>query len=291
MSRTQFQNLFAGVDSGPNATGIGNVFFGPLSGLSATTGTNNSFFGLRAGATSTGGGNSFFGSLAGGNFTGTGSNNTFIGHSADFTVTSAPGSNNTLLGANAKIQMFQFGQNLSFATAIGAGATVEFSDMVVIGKSAGIYDGVSRPADIVRTMGIFQPALSSPGGNPVCFNNGLSLCSSSFRYKTSVQRYLGGVDVARRLNPITFAWKDDGRRDIGFGAEEVAKVEPLLTFTNEKGEIEGVHYAQITAVLVNAVKEQQAQIEALEKQIEILTSLACRKDSSRQICRKKEQPK
>ena len=76
---------------------------------------------------------------------------------------------------------------------------------------------------------------------------------------------MGGLDVAKRLNPITFAWKVDGRRDIGFGAEEVAKVEPLLTFANEKGEIEGVHYAQITAVLVNAVKEQQAQIVARNK--------------------------
>ena len=102
---------------------------------------------------------------------------------------------------------------------------------------------------------------------------------------------MGGIDVAKRLNPITFAWKDDGRRDIGFGAEEVAKVEPLLTFTNEKGEIEGVHYAQITTVLVNAVKEQQEQIETLKKQIENLTLLVCRSDSSTQICRKKEQPK
>jgi hypothetical protein len=50
---------------------------------------------------------------------------------------------------------------------------------------------------------------------------------------------LGGIDVAKRLNPITFAWKDDGRCDIGFGAEEVAKVEPLLTFNNDKGELEG----------------------------------------------------
>ncbi len=103
-----------------------------------------------------------------------------------------------------------------------------------------------------------------------------------------IQQYLGGLDVAKRLNPITFAWKEDGRRDIGFGAEEVAKVEPLLTFTNEKGEIEGVHYAQITTVLVNAVKEQQAQIEALTKQIENLTSLVCRLNSSMKVCRKME---
>jgi len=42
-------------------------------------------------------------------------------------------------------------------------------------------------------------------------------------------------------------------------------VEPLLTTRNEKGEIEGVKYPQITTVLVNAVNEQQANIEAIAK--------------------------
>lgn len=268
LSRPGVDNLFAGVLAGPNnPTGSGNSFYGLLAGSSSTSASDNSFFGRRAGSVTTGSGNSFFGSMAGANGAGPGSNNTFIGHGADIDITQSPGSNNTALGANAKIATISNGNDLRFATAIGAGAAVEFSDMIVLGKSAGTYDGVVRPADIVRTRGIFQPALSSPGGSPVCFNNGLSLCSSSLRYKTGIQHYLGGVDVAKRLNPITFAWKEDGRRDIGFGAEEVAKVEPLLTFTNEKGEIEGVHYAQITTVLVNAIKEQQAQIEAQQEQI------------------------
>jgi hypothetical protein len=38
-------------------------------------------------------------------------------------------------------------------------------------------------------------------------------------------------------------------RDIGFGAEEVAEVEPLLTTRNYKGEIEGVKNGQLTTLL------------------------------------------
>jgi hypothetical protein len=49
--------------------------------------------------------------------------------------------------------------------------------------------------------------------------------------------------------------------DIGFVAEEVASIEPLLTTTNKYGEVEGVKYDRISAVLVNAIKEQQSQIE------------------------------
>ena len=57
------------------------------------------------------------------------------------------------------------------------------------------------------------------------------------RYKSNVGRFLGGLDLINRLRPISFTWKQDGVQDIGLGAEEVEKVEPLLTFRNAKGEI------------------------------------------------------
>ncbi len=59
-------------------------------------------------------------------------------------------------------------------------------------------------------------------------------------------------------------------RDVGLGAEEVERVEPLLTFRNKEGEIEGVKYNQLSAVLVNAIKEQQQQIRELQSQISSL---------------------
>jgi len=56
-------------------------------------------------------------------------------------------------------------------------------------------------------------------------------------------------------------------RDIGLDAEEVEKVESLLIFRNEQGQIEGVKYNQLSAVLVNASREQQAQIRKQQQQI------------------------
>jgi hypothetical protein len=254
--------------AGPDSpTGRRNTYVGLLAGFLAVNASDNTAFGNRAGGTATGSGNTFFGSNAGGNGAGPGHNNTFIGFNADIAITQHIGNNLTALGANAKIDPITNGRLLEYSTAIGAGAEVNFSDMIVIGKAAGTYEGVARPADIVRTAGIFQPALASPGSVPVCFNNGLALCSSSLRYKTNVHPYLGGLSVLNRLKPITFAWKENGRRDVGFGAEDVFKAEPLLTFNNDKGEIEGVHYAQISTVLVNSVKEQQAQIEAQAREI------------------------
>ena len=76
-------------------------------------------------------------------------------------------------------------------------------------------------------------------------------------------------------------------------------VEPLLTTRNSKGEIEGVKYAHITTVLVNAVKEQQTEIESQGKQIaeqqkqiqsqqkriDALTKLVCESHPDVEVCK------
>jgi hypothetical protein len=54
--------------------------------------------------------------------------------------------------------------------------------------------------------------------------------------------------------------------DLGFVAEEVDQVTPLLTTRNADGQIEGVKYDRISAVLVNAINEQQDQIVDLKTQ-------------------------
>jgi len=67
----------------------------------------------------------------------------------------------------------------------------------------------------------------------------------------------------------------------------VAKAEPLLVTHNEKGEIEGVKYDRVVVVLLNAVKEQQAQIEQEKAQIETLTKLVCGLRPKADACRHK----
>ena len=116
-------------------------------------------------------------------------------------------------------------------------------------------------------------------------------CNSSLRFKTNVHPFVGGLDIIRRLHPINFNWKEDGKPDVGLGAEDVAKVAPSFAFTDNKGEIEGVRYERLSIVLINAVKEQQAQIESQQKmiqtqqqEIEALKQLVCTKDRKAALC-------
>ena len=135
------------------------------------------------------------------------------------------------------------------------------------------------------------------GSAIVCFNNSqeITICGSSIRYKSNVSDFRSGLDLIRRLRPVSFNWKDGGMLDMGLVAEEVAEVEPLLVTHNKKGVIEGVKYDRVGVVLINAVNEQQAQIESQQKQIEqqrieidALKVLVCSQNPGAEICRSKK---
>jgi hypothetical protein len=113
------------------------------------------------------------------------------------------------------------------------------------------------------------PYLGSAGLNQLCSNasNQVALCSSSLRYKDNVGTLTLGLETIAKLRPVTFDWKDTGTPDLGFVAEEVDQVTPLLTTLNADGQIEGVKYDRISALLVKGMQEQQEQITDLQAQI------------------------
>ena len=112
--------------------------------------------------------------------------------------------------------------------------------------------------------------------------------------------------MASRLRPITFSWKQSGERDLGFAAEEVAAVEPLLVTHNDKGQVEGVKYDRINVLLVNAIRhqqqqitqqqahiiqyeaklqQQQQQVNQLHQQVDALKKLVCKDNPQADACR------
>ena len=78
------------------------------------------------------------------------------------------------------------------------------------------------------------------------------------------------MSFVNQLRPISFDWKDGGMKDVGFGAEDIAKIDPRFVTYNSAGEVEGVKYDRLSVAFVNAVKEQQEQIEKQQALIERL---------------------
>ncbi len=244
-----------------------NTFVGLRTGAQITTGTNNVFVGETAGLVNNAGSSNLLVGVEAGRFNTTGNDNTFVGNRAGYTNTT--GSANTLIGANADVGV----SNLTNATAIGAGATVFSSNTIALGRSNG--------NDKVVIYG-----LGGGGLIQLCRNsdNIISTCSSSLRYKTNIALFNSGLSLVKRLSPITFDWKTGGLRDLGLGAEDVAAIEPLLVTYNKDGQVEGVKYDRIGVVLLNAVKEQQTQIERQQRQINELKQIVCSIKPDAPVC-------
>ena len=78
------------------------------------------------------------------------------------------------------------------------------------------------------------------------------------------------MDKLKKLRGVYFDWKDSGKRDIGFIAEEVGKIIPEIVSYEDKENASGIDYARLTSLLLESIKEQQEVIDKQEKKINFL---------------------
>lgn len=98
---------------------------------------------------------------------------------------------------------------------------------------------------------------------------------SDNRLKTIKSKVNNAVEKVSKLNGYYFDWNEVSdlakiKEDIGVIAQEVAEVLPELARTNDDGYM-SVRYQGLTAVLIEAVKEQQKQIEELKTKLNAVT--------------------
>jgi len=94
---------------------------------------------------------------------------------------------------------------------------------------------------------------------------------SSRRWKTDIKPIENALDKVRKLRGVTFNWKKDGKNDIGLIAEEVGEVIPeVVAYEDNGSDAKSVDYARLVAVLIEAVKEQQKQLDSQRKTIDAL---------------------
>jgi hypothetical protein len=97
---------------------------------------------------------------------------------------------------------------------------------------------------------------------------------SDERLKTDIERIEGALDKVCALSGYTFTYKHDGKASAGVVAQEVEKVLPSavieqeLAFQGEEGEqYKVVQYDQLHGLLIEAIKEQQQQIDELKAKL------------------------
>jgi len=94
---------------------------------------------------------------------------------------------------------------------------------------------------------------------------------SDARIKTNIQTINNALEKVLSLRGVTYMRtdSDDTREKIGVIAQEVQKVLPQVVFEQSNG-ILGVSYGNMIGVLIEAIKEQQAQIEDLKEEVKKL---------------------
>ena len=132
------------------------------------------------------------------------------------------------------------------------------------------YDRITRVGRLedLEVDGPIHAALplASAAGATLCLSgSAISQCSSLAALKTAVRPLDLGLETVLALSPRRFAWVGDGREDLGFLAEEVAAVDPLLAATDAEGRLVGVRYRQMSALLARAVQQQNEALGPLSE--------------------------
>jgi hypothetical protein len=98
------------------------------------------------------------------------------------------------------------------------------------------------------------------------------LNTSDARLKTNIRDLNYGLSSILNLHPVQYNWKEGIDKDnkIGFLAQELRTVIPDVVVGDERKENLAVNYIELIPVLVNAIKEQQKQIDDLTKKVKML---------------------
>jgi hypothetical protein len=251
-------NTFLGYQSGfKNTSGEGNTLIGFQSGKNNLTGYQNTYIGYNSGLFNTTANRNVLIGYGSGHFHQTGDMNTFVGFQT--------GSNNTAGEKNIFIG-FQAGQSETGSSRLYIDITNTTSPLLW-GDFANrrlVINGNSTNNVNSRTFFVN----GSAGGTGAWFND------SDARLKKDVCTIKNAVKKVMALRGVTFYWKDDLDRDdekhMGFIAQEAVSVIPEVV--DNHGITYAMQYAPVTALLVEACKEQQRMIEEQKKIIGSLQS-------------------
>ncbi|MCK4664409.1 MAG: tail fiber domain-containing protein [Bacteroidales bacterium] len=267
-----YSNIYIGNHAGSSNNAYENVYIGTDAGRYGTTGQYNTYIGTSAGAHSTGSLNTFMGNSAGENNT-TGAYNCFYGLGSGSNHNT--GDYNTFIGTNS-------GKN-----------NIVGERNVFIGYRAGYYETDSNKLFIDNST-TSSPLIwgdfynnrivinGNSGSNPSDYTfyvNGAAGGDFSWnihsdkRLKKNIKTINNPLEKVKLLRGVNFEWKDESSSEkgirMGFIAQEAVKVIPEVVNGSEESTY-SMQYAPITAILVEAIKEQQKIIDELLERIKKL---------------------
>lgn len=277
-------NLFIGNNAGNANTGDNNVFVGGSAGSNNTSGDNNTCMGIRAGGDNqTGSSNTFVGAYAG--TYSTGSFNTFIGQGAGANETGSYKLYIANDGTSLPLIYGEFDNDLVEINGAGSGNsyfpfTVKNNGNPSNFRANGlrVIAGQNSESAGSRFFACITPdgdeigSIRQNGNSTVNFDT-----NSDIRLKTNIKPTHLGLHELLQIEVRDYDFKSElGRMRTGFIAQQLYEHYPEAVTVggeDEKKDAWGVDYGKLTPLLVKAVQDQQAIIEAQQTEIAKLKTL------------------
>lgn len=154
--------------------------------------------------------------------------------------------------------------NVAFATSAGSASSATTAGSASSATTA----GTATVANSLATGNNYQMnALgvgTSNGTAGSIVATGDITAFSDRRQKKNIRKLRNSLSSVLALRGVSFTRKFDGAHSIGLVAQELELVVPEVVRTNEDG-IKSVAYANLVALLVEAIKELNAKVERLSK--------------------------
>lgn len=248
----------------------------------AAAGTNNTCIGSGAAVSLTGTANTVVGQSAGLQLT-TGQDNTLIGQAAGQALTTS--FSNTFIGQSAGSLATSTSSTVCVGDSAGGTVTTAFNS-TFIGRSTGVSVANITGNNITCLGYNASPSIASATNEITLGDNTISVlrCAvtsitslSDARDKKDVTDLRAGLDFVKALRPVEFVWDDrneNGKHniaDFGFIAQDLKAAQEdanmadvlKLVYDSNPEKLEA-SYGRLIPVLVQAIKDLAAEVEALK---------------------------
>jgi hypothetical protein len=157
---------------------------------------------------------------------------------------------------------------------IGNGTYTAPSNAMTVLKNGNTAIGGANPTQMLDVNGNarFRGVSSGTFGNNlnIMADGTLTTATSDISMKENIYQITDALDRVIKMRGVFFNWKSDSTKtkQIGMIAQEVEPIVPEIVFTNPVDGLKGINYSQASALLVEAIKAQQQQIEGQQQIIE-----------------------
>jgi hypothetical protein len=149
------------------------------------------------------------------------------------------------------------GYGLDFRVDTQSSNTVATTSRMFLSQSGEVGIGNTTPAYKLDVSGTIRAT-----GDVIAY--------SDIRVKENITTIEKALDKVKKLRGVEYNKIDNTEKSIGVIAQEIEEVIPEVVREDDQG-MKSVAYGNITAVLIEAIKEQQKQIDELKNQLDAFT--------------------